>query len=122
MIGRRPGGGGVAGGAEHHVRDVREQLAKEFKLTGAERAEMLPSGKQNVFDNRVGWAKTYLDKAGLIATVRRGTYRITDTGKAVLAKKPSAIDKTYLAQFKPFLDFLNLRHPNSSRSSSSSCW
>ena len=62
----------MADGADHHVRDVRETLAADFKLTSADRAEMLPSGKQSVFDNRVGWAKTYLDKAGLLETVRRG--------------------------------------------------
>jgi restriction system protein len=75
----------VADGGEHHVRDVRDRLAAEFKLTAAERAEMLPSGKQSYFNNRVGWAKTYLDKAGLISSVRRGVYRITEAGEFTTA-------------------------------------
>lgn len=58
----------LSDGAEHHVRDLRDQLAAEFKLTLSDRAEMLPSGKQGVFDNRVGWAKTYMDKAGLLTS------------------------------------------------------
>jgi restriction system protein len=81
----------VADGAEHDVREVRELLA---------------------YDNRIGWAKTYLDKAGLIATVRRGVYHITDLGKAVLARKPPEITRTYLLQFT---DFLNLRHDDGAR-------
>lgn len=100
----------VRDGAEHNVRDVRDQLAAEFHLTATERSELLPSGKQSVFDNRVGWAKTYLDKAGLIASVRRGVYRITDDGKAVLAERPKDISRAYLGRFDAFREFLELRH------------
>ncbi len=100
----------VADGADHHVRDVRETLAAEFKLTPADRAEMLPSGKQSVFDNRVGWTKTYLDKAGLLETVRRGVYRITKAGKAVLIEQPPRIDKQYLKRFDAFQQFLAVQH------------
>lgn len=100
----------VTDGAEHNVRDVRDQLAGEFKLSADERAEMLPSGKQSVFDNGVGWAKTYLDKAGLITSVRRGVYRVTDAGRTVLAERPKDIDKAYLERFQPFRGFLTLRH------------
>jgi restriction system protein len=94
----------VADGAEHNVRDVRDRLAAEFKLTTSDRTEMLPSGKQSVFDNRVGWAKTYIEKAGLIETVRRAVYRITKTGQGVLAERPGSIDKEYLKRFKAFQD------------------
>ena len=100
----------VADGADHHVRDVRETLAAEFKLTPADRAEMLPSGKQSVFDNRVGWTKTYLDKAGLLGTVRRGVYRTTKAGKAVLIEQPPRIDKQYLKRFDAFQQFLAVQH------------
>lgn len=65
-------------GAEHHVREVRERLAGEFKLTPADRAEMLPSGKQSVFDNRVGWAKTYPEKAGWSKTCSQPCSRARD--------------------------------------------
>jgi len=89
---------------------VRETLAAEFKLTPADRAEMLPSGKQSVFDNRVGWTKTYLDKAGLLGTVRRGVYRTTKAGKAVLIEQPPRIDKQYLKRFDAFQQFLAVQH------------
>ncbi|ABS25292.1 restriction endonuclease [Anaeromyxobacter sp. Fw109-5] len=100
----------VGDGDEHHVRDVRDRLAAEFNLTAQERAEMLPSGKQSVFDNRVGWAKTYLDKAGLISSVRRGVYQITKEGRSVLTERPREITKSYLERFEPFREFLTLRH------------
>jgi restriction system protein len=96
----------VRDGGEHNIRDVRDQLAAELRLTEAERAEMLPSGKQTFFDNRVGWAKTYLDKAGLITSVRRGVYRIIDAGKAVLAEGPKDINRVYLGRFDAFREFL----------------
>jgi hypothetical protein len=54
--------GGLADGQEHDVRELRDQIAAEFKLTPQDRAELLPSGKQTLFDNRVGWAKTYFSE------------------------------------------------------------
>lgn len=105
----------VADGGEHHVRNVRERLAAEFKLTPQDRSEMLPSGKQSVFDNRVGWAKTYMDKAGLVASVRRGIYRITDAGRAVLAERPPRVDKKYLERFDGFRSFISIQHDDGDR-------
>ena len=57
---------------EHSLRDVINALSEQFGVTDEERKELLPSGKQPVFDNRVGWARTYLKKAGLIEYKRRG--------------------------------------------------
>jgi restriction system protein len=56
----------AADGREHSVRSAIEQLADEFRLTEEERKELLPSGGQATFDNRVGWARTYMKKAGLL--------------------------------------------------------
>jgi restriction system protein len=75
-------------GLEHSLRETIEALADKFGLTGDERSELLPSGQQAVFDNRVGWARTYLKKAGLLETTRRGYYKITERGQEVLRKKP----------------------------------
>jgi restriction system protein len=68
-------------GQEHSLRGSIEALADEFDLTGEERRELLPSGQQATFDNRVGWARTYMKKAGLLKTTRRGFYLITDRGQ-----------------------------------------
>jgi restriction system protein len=86
-------------GAEHSLKDAVPALADTFQLTEAERTELLPSGQQAVFNNRVGWASTYLKKAGLLFAPRRGVFIITDRGKNVLAQNPSKIDLKLLEQF-----------------------
>lgn len=65
------------------------------------------SGNQAFFDNRVGWAKTYLKKAGLVDSPKRATFVITDLGLQTLAKNPPFIDAKYLRQFPSFLEFQN---------------
>jgi restriction system protein len=62
----------AADGKEHSTRESIEYLASQFKLTDEERKELLPSGTARLFDNRVGWASTYIRKAGLIESKRRG--------------------------------------------------
>ena len=69
-----------------------EKLALDFKLSENERKEPLPSGQQPIFDNRVGWAKTYLKKAGLLDSPQRALIRITPRGEEVLKKNPSSIN------------------------------
>jgi restriction system protein len=59
-------------GEVHSKREAVENLANEFNLTDQERKELLPSGQQPIFGNRVGWARTYLTKAGLVKSIRRG--------------------------------------------------
>jgi restriction system protein len=98
----------LSDGKEHRLRDIVEALAAEFQLTDKERQELLPSGVQPIFDNRVGWAKTYLKKAGLLDSPARGTVIITDLGREVLAKKPDRIDVKFLTQFPAFLEFINV--------------
>ncbi|MFN8259129.1 MAG: restriction endonuclease [Bacteroidales bacterium] len=92
---------------EHKYRDLIEKLATEFKVTDEERKELLASGSQAIFDNRVGWAKTYLKKAGLLDSPKRATFVITAIGLDTLKKKPDRIDAKYLRQFPSFLEFQN---------------
>jgi restriction system protein len=97
----------VADGQEHRYRDMIEQLAVQFRVTDEERKELLASGNQAIFDNRVGWAKTYLKKAGLLDSPKRATFVITDVGRQSLASNPSRIDAKYLKQFPSFVEFQN---------------
>ena len=90
---------------ETGIADVVEQLAFEFKLTADDLAELLPSGKQTTFANRVHWAKTYLKQAGLVEPTRRGFFKITERGKQALAQNPSKIDIKFLSQFSEFNAF-----------------
>jgi restriction system protein len=92
-------------GAELSLKDAVPALADIFQLTDDERTELLPSGQQAVFHNRVAWANTYLKKAGLLRAPQRGIFIITDRGKSILAKNPARIDKTFLEQFPEFVAF-----------------
>lgn len=92
-------------GEEHRLRDAVEYLADEMSLTGEERTELLPSGQQPVFNNRVGWASTYLKRAGLLEAPRRGLFRITGRGKSALAESPERIDSAWLQRFPEFVEF-----------------
>jgi restriction system protein len=95
----------VADRQEHKYRDLIENLATEFQVTEDERKELLASGNQAIFDNRVGWAKTYLKKAGLLDSPKRATFVITAIGLETLKKNPDRVDAKYLRQFPAFLEF-----------------
>jgi len=82
-----------------------KRLSETFSLTEAEREQLLPSGRQRLFDNRVGWARTYLAKAGLVESARRGHWRITQRGKDVLGENPPKLDAKYLERFPEFVAF-----------------
>lgn len=101
---------------EHKYRDLIEKLAVMFQLSDEERKKLLTSGNQAIFDNRVGWAKTYLKKAGLLDSPRRATFVITNLGCETLNKNLDKIDVKYLRQFPIFLEFQNSsRGDNSSQ-------
>lgn len=95
----------TADGEEHALAAVREAIADKFRLSPDERSELLPSGKQRRFDNRVAWAKVHLDRAGLLTSTRRGFFRITDAGLALLAEKPDRVDLALLDRYPGFREF-----------------
>ena len=90
---------------EHSLREAVDYLKSQFPLTPEEEAKTIPSGKQPIFYNRVGWARTYLKQAGLLCPTRRNYLKITDRGKEVLQENPSKIDMKYLEKFSEYLDF-----------------
>ncbi|MCG6202306.1 restriction endonuclease [Psychromonas antarctica] len=94
-----------ANGNEVKLRDVINQLAVKFNLTDEEKAETLPSGKQSILDNRVGWARTYLTKAGMLEVTRRAHFVITERGLKALQDSNVVIDNKYLKQFDEFIAF-----------------
>jgi restriction system protein len=96
-------------GKEHKFSQAVEELADEFNLTTEERSELLPSGSQAVFNNRVGWARSYLKQAGLLASPKRGYFTITQKGIELLAKKPSKVDASVLEQYPEFIEFKSRR-------------
>lgn len=97
-------------GKEHHFREAIDALATEFSISEEDRKELLPSGQQPIIDNRIGWAKTFMKKAGLLETPRRGMFQISERGKSVLKQNPEKIDNKYLSQFSEFVEFRTTRH------------
>ncbi|KAF5065512.1 Mrr restriction system protein [anaerobic digester metagenome] len=93
---------------KHSLHEVIEELSEEFNLSHEDMKELLPSGKQPIFDNRVGWARTYLKKAGLIEYKRRGYSNITERGLAVLKESPEKITIKFLKQYPEFMEFISV--------------
>jgi restriction system protein len=92
-------------GQRHTLSEARERLADQFELTAEQREELLPSGRQARFGNRVAWAKVYLQQAGLLGAPRRGPFEITKRGLELLKSPPARIDIRYLDQFPEFAAF-----------------
>lgn len=92
-------------GAEHSLKEAHGRLADEFGLSAEARSELLPSGRQERYKNRIGWARTYLTKAGLLETTRRGHFRITDRGQAELRDHGDEISTPYLKKYDEFREF-----------------
>jgi len=99
-------------GKEHSLRDAITFLADVFNLSDNERKELLSSEQQAVFDNRVGWARTHLKKAGLVESLKRGFFQITTRGKDVLNQNIAAINVKFLGQFPEYIEFRTSRKDN----------
>ena len=94
-------------GKEYKFTQLVEELADQFNLTTEERNELLPSGSQAIFTNRVGWARSYLKQADLLATPKRGFLTITQKGIELLEKNPIKIDVSVLERYPEFIEFRN---------------
>jgi restriction system protein len=95
----------AADGQEHSAREAVEKLADHFGLSEDERKELLPSGAQATFDNRVAWARTYMKKAELLESPRRGYFKITHRGVQVLKQNPDVINNKLLGQYPEYRAF-----------------
>lgn len=90
---------------EHSIREAIDSIADLFKLSDEQKKEVLPSGRSYIIDNRVGWARTYLKKAGLLEDTHRSHFRITEEGLKALEKSPTEINIKFLQQFPGFNEF-----------------
>ena len=107
----------AADGEEHSIREAREVIARSMNLSEADLSELLPSGTQTKFDNRVAWARSYFVQAKVIESTRRGYFRITDRGRELLAKRHSRIDIRILDQYPEFVEFHSPSRDNDSQAS-----
>lgn len=95
----------ISDGKEHKLRNVINDISTHFSLTEDEKSQLLPSANQAVIDNRVGWARTYLKKAGLLDTPKRGFLIILEQGKTILATNPEKIDIKLLQTLPHFKEW-----------------
>lgn len=94
-----------ASGEETPLSNVRERIATAEGLSDQDLLELLPSGRQPVFGNRVSWAVIYMERAGLVERVRRGVYRLTEDGARLLSGAPSRIDMDLLGGYPAFAEW-----------------
>jgi restriction system protein len=98
---------------EHKFSDSVQYIADKFSLTDEEKGELLPSGTQAVFNNRVGWARSYLKQAALLSSTKRGYFKITEQGLNLLAEKPEKINSALLERYAEFQEFRNRKKDQS---------
>lgn len=94
-------------GRDRQSRDVRAPVAQTLGLSDSDTNEMLASGRQTRFTNRIAWCLIYLKRAGLLETPRRGVYRVTARGQELLAHPPTRIDIKFLMRYPEFVEFRN---------------
>ena len=92
----------AANGKEHSRKEAIDILSKQFDLSADELSALLPSGTQTIIYNRVGWAKTYMKKAGLLTTPKREHFQITDRGKELLQSNPDKINVKLPSRYDEF--------------------
>ena len=99
----------LADGKEYGLSETHDALAELFNLPDEELRELLPSGRQKIFRNRVGWAGTYLKKAGLLTSPKRAHFRISEKGLSLLKEKPTEITAKLLTRYDDFVEFQSIK-------------
>lgn len=97
----------MSDGQVHSINEIYERLCLEYNLSQEDKDKLLPSGKQPIMRNRVGWTRTYLKKAGLISSPQRASFLITEEGQKVLESKPEKINVAYLKRLPVFQEWVN---------------
>lgn len=95
----------IQSGNEYKIRELRENLFKQMNISESDLAELLPSGVQTKYDNRIYWAKAYLFQAGCVETIKRGVVKITSRGLQLLKTSGERISVSDLNSFPEFVSF-----------------
>lgn len=100
-------------GSVHSMTEIQNALIREFHLTETDVKEMLPSNRTTRFRSNVGWAKTHMQKAGLLETPQRAQYRITEAGLRLLQTRPEHINMKLLFNYPAYKEWIALSNRNS---------
>ncbi|HEY1084161.1 MAG TPA: restriction endonuclease [Prosthecobacter sp.] len=101
-----------------HQKECTRRVSETLNLTEEQREARLPSGLQTYVHNRIGWAGWYMQQAGLVMKPKKGFLRITDEGRALLAKNPAVIDNNLLATYPSYQEKVIKRQESDSPVSS----
>lgn len=96
----------LSDGNNHSMKELKGHVSQYFHMTAEDLAELLPSGRQTYFSNRIGWARTYLKKAGLLDSPAKGVLCLTAEGQRVCKEQQEILDNAYLMQFDSFREFI----------------
>jgi restriction system protein len=108
----------LSDGEGRSSQEIFDVLERQFNLTEEEKNQFLPSGKQKIIINRIGWAKSFLKQAGLIASGMGGRYNITNEGREILSEEhPGGIDVNYLRKLPTFNMYKNGRMKSEQKNS-----
>lgn len=102
----------LSDGKTHTMKEIKSYIINYFQLTEEEVSALVPSGTQTYLSNRIGWARTYLKKAGLIESPARAVFQITEEGKKVVHNAPDVIDLKYLLRYDSFREFVGKTEEN----------
>jgi restriction system protein len=92
-------------GHEMTTIQMRDAVAINLFMTAEALRQHLPTGPQNAFNNRMGWAISFLYKACLLERPRKAIYIISEIGKQVLLDNPVEIDAEFLRSYGDFNKF-----------------
>ncbi len=101
----RPALAAIEGDEPKSHAQIRDSVADALGVSDEERQLMIPSGRQELFTNRVAWALTHMAQAGLLVRPQRGRYLLTERGRQVLREYPDRVDVSVLAQFPEYQEF-----------------
>jgi restriction system protein len=94
---------------EHSLQEAEDYLSEQFNLSEKEKREFLPSGTQPIFRNRLGWARTYMKKAGLLRSTKRAHFQISEEGLRLLKENPHEINSQFLSRYPDFVEFKSIK-------------
>lgn len=84
--------------------EIRDAVAALTGLSPEGLAERLPSGRSR-YGHRIGWATTYLLRAGAIERPSRGVYQISARGRDLLAQPGESVSLEDLRAYEEFRQF-----------------
>ena len=93
----------------HQLKEIKDYIASELNIEESEILERLPSGNQTIYDNRIGWAGTYLKKAGLIVSPQRAYFQITSEGKRLLESGVVITNRLLTEKYPDFASFKEIK-------------